>query len=167
MSNLGNVKSLQRTIYKLNGKPQPVREKVHKGIRTQTAKYLSFFLCKTGEKEKYVTVHRQVALSFIINPKNKPFVNHKDGNKLNNNIKNLEWCTHTENTKHAVLNNLVAHGSKQGSAKLTENDVINIRERFNHSLGETAIKLSNEYNVSASTIYYIIQNKSWKRAIVI
>ena len=46
-------------------------------------------------------IHRAIALAFIPNPENKPCINHKDGNKLNNSIDNLEWCTHQENMIHA------------------------------------------------------------------
>lgn len=62
-------------------------------------------LLKNGKK-KYYMVHRLVAINFIPNPENKPQVNHKDGNPLNNHISNLEWCTQRENTIHAYKNGL-------------------------------------------------------------
>jgi hypothetical protein len=59
---------------------------------------------KSGRKTMFL--HRLLAIQFIPNPLNKPFINHIDGNKYNNRLYNLEWCTHKENMKHAWDNNL-------------------------------------------------------------
>lgn len=65
--------------------------------------YRMYQLCKGQGKKTYkvMTAHRLVALHFIPNTENKKCVNHKDGNKLNNSVDNLEWCTHSENIQHA------------------------------------------------------------------
>lgn len=62
--------------------------------------YLAVDLFKNGQR-KTLLVHRLVAEAFIPNPHKKRTVNHKDGNKLNNRISNLEWATHSENHKHS------------------------------------------------------------------
>lgn len=84
VSNLGRVKSLR-------DKNNKERELILKPKIMRNG-YLKVDLCKNG-KQKTFTVHRLVATVFISNPKNFPVVNHKDENKLNNNVSNLEWCT--------------------------------------------------------------------------
>lgn len=64
-------------------------------------------------KQKRMRVHRLVAETFIPNLENKPFVNHIDGNRSNNNVKNLEWVTPSENTQHAVATGLMNSGRKR------------------------------------------------------
>ena len=98
ISNTGKIKSLER--YKDNhSKKQLVKEKIRKQIISKTG-YYTCMLTKNGNL-KLFKVHRIVAEAFIPNPNNYPIINHIDGNKLNNNVSNLEWCTRSENQKHA------------------------------------------------------------------
>lgn len=72
----------------MDGKESPA--KIYNG------KYLNVIF-----QRKTYQVHRLIAMAFIPNPDKKPYINHKDGNKHNNSIDNLEWCTASENNKHA------------------------------------------------------------------
>lgn len=99
VSNLGKFRSLPRVIkYKQNG----TRNYPAKSLLTETTRdnYQRIVLMKNGVKIRY-QAHRLVALTFIPNPENKPYINHIDGNKSNNNVTNLEWCTASENMIHA------------------------------------------------------------------
>lgn len=101
VSNTGKVKSMMF----INNIVQKPREKIidiHVSKRNGRC-YASLY--KNTER-KNCTVHRLVAKAFIPNPDNLPEVNHKDGNTLNNNVDNLEWCTKQYNSKHAYENNL-------------------------------------------------------------
>ena len=104
-------------------------------------------------KKIYKTVHRLVAESFLPNPDNKPEVNHKDGNKLNNQILNLEWCTSSENQEHARDTGLQQY---KINMKIAEE----IRELY--STGSwTQVALGLKFGLKKTNIGYIINNQRW------
>ena len=77
-----------------------------------TVGYYQCTLRDDKNKKHYKRTHRLVARAFIENPNNLPQVNHKDGNKLNNHVDNLEWCTNKDNTQHGYDNNLYKYKSR-------------------------------------------------------
>lgn len=108
---------------------------------------------------KLLFVHRLVAEKYIPNPNNYAQVNHKDGNKDNNSVENLEWVNNLQNKVHATKNDLVIYGEKCSWAKLSEEQVKEIK----NNKDMTASSLAKKYNVSPSTIRDIKANRTWKR----
>lgn len=100
MSNLGRIKSLDRYVKRCDGVVQFKKGKDIDPI-TNTDGYLQCKLCKDG-KMKTVRVHRIVAETFIDNPNNLPEINHKDCNRQNNCVENLEWISHLDNVRHST-----------------------------------------------------------------
>lgn len=99
VSNLGNIKSLKRTVNTLFGRPKVQDEFIFLKENLKGG-YLGVNLSNNGSVKK-MKIHRLVAMAFISNPENKKCVNHIDGNKQNNHIENLEWVTYKENSVHA------------------------------------------------------------------
>lgn len=98
VNRIGQVKSLARFVK--NGNRYIFRkERILKSIMGNCGYYV-VVLCKNSIKKPH-TIHRIIAITFIPNPENKPQVNHINGIKSDNSINNLEWCTSSENSKHA------------------------------------------------------------------
>jgi len=111
-------------------------------------------------KTKYKFIHRIVAESFLPILSDSHEVNHKDGNKLNNHVSNLEWVSRLDNIKHAWDNELYKRGEKSPNTKLKDSDVVKIRELNNE--GVSYAKLGEMYNISKWSIRDICKYDTWK-----
>ena len=114
-----------------------------------------------GHAKKH-SVHRLVAMTFIPNPHKYKVINHIDGNKLNNIPENLEWCTYQENTKHAVDTGLLVKpkGELNGSSKLTEKQVIEIRKLYETG-NYKQVELAEMYGLHKQYVNLIIHRRRW------
>ena len=123
-----------------------------------TRGYLMVNLWKYGVcKKAYIS--RLVAKAFIPNPLNLPTVNHKDGNKENNNVENLEWMTYRDNSWHGLINGLLCVGEDHPNSKLKNSEVKYIKSlKGKYSAAEIAKK----FNVSRKCISMIMNGQSWK-----
>ena len=146
------------------GKIRGVRSKKVLKLFESNAGYLQARVHKGNNINITVYVHRLVAMAFIPNSENKRDVNHKDGNKLNNFVGNLEWVTPKENTEHAQKMGLMnVQGENHPRAKLTEQDVKNIRHSYIRGSREFGLSsLARKYGVEKNAIYNIIHCRTWK-----
>ena len=124
-----------------------------------------FYLTKKGYLQTQVDgkrhyVHRLIAQKYIPNPNNKPTVNHKDGNKSNNSVDNLEWNTYKENNQHAYNTGLKSP-SKDVNRKLTMEQAMEIRNKY-IPRKYTQQMLSEEYGISQRAINHILHNKIYQ-----
>jgi len=174
----GNIWSYPKPCSSRSGKFLKQQVYVNKKNRNIPHRQLLVGLWK-NKKRKMCQVHRLVAKTFILNPENKPDINHLDGNSLNNNVENLEWCTKSENIRHAIKNGLIdnftekckrirsENGKKMGAingkkfrrlfSMKTANEIRTIYRQEKTSFRQLAIK----YNCSSRTIGNIIKNSSY------
>lgn len=106
-------------------------------------------------------LHRLVASAFIPNPENKPEVNHKNGNKANNRVDNLEWVTSKENAQHAIKNGLTKHMKKnEGNLKYTQEEINAV---YNLVMdGMAYAKAGGIYQMPYSTVAHLMRGSRRK-----
>ena len=146
ISNYGNIKSLKR-----NGCSGGM-------IKTEKRHgYLRVRLWKESTVKNY-SIHKLVAISFLPNYDNKPFINHKDGNKENNFVGNLEWCSQKENMVHAYENGLI---KTRKVMQIKDGKVIKTFTNMRRASLETGIQYSSIY-WCANGIYKKAGGYEWR-----
>ena len=122
--------------------------------------YAQILLYQGGKRRRF-GVHQLVALAFL-GPKPSPQheVAHLDGQRLNNHVSNLAWLLHSENERHKDLHGTRLRGSQIGNAKLTEAQVVLIRQAL--AVGIRQCALAQTYGVSDSTVSLIARAKTWR-----
>lgn len=147
-----------------NIKNIPIYKEVNKRIKQNLCKngYMRVTLVSDDGKKKTFLSHRLVAEEYIDNVESKPCVNHIDGNKTNNDVSNLEWVTHSENTNHAYENNLLSgrKGQLHPLSKLTEETAMMLC--LDTLKGYSLKELSEIYGVTPKYISLIKNKKKWK-----
>lgn len=114
---------------------------------------------KSPSKDKTYLVHRLVALTFIPNPLNKPFVNHINGIKTDNRVENLEWVTHQENMDHAKRTGLIPIAEENGNSILTSSQVEEICKLLQD--GCRNIEIADYLGISQFIISAIRRKECW------
>lgn len=125
--------------------------------------YVRVGLLVAPRKQRLFAVHRLLAQTFLPNPEQKRTVNHKNGLKTDNRIKNLEWATYAENMQHAFRTGLIviATGARHHGAKLTFSQVEEIRVLRG---SDTQIAIGKKFGVSRGCVQAILDGRSWRTA---
>lgn len=156
-SDCGSIFSKERIIMRKNGWPHPVRRRKLKPA-TDGCGYQRVAVIVSG-KLKTLKVHRVICETFL--GESSMQVNHKDGDKENNNISNLEYCTGSENVIHAIKNYLYVPriGQKNSNSKIDDIQALTIKTFL--GVGSTQRKLAKAMNVSRYIIQDISRGKTW------
>lgn len=123
VSSDGQVRSIDRWVNSKSGSKQFRQGKLLK------IHHFSSGYCYVVMQDKNRLVHRLVAQAFIVNPSNKPEVNHLDGNKDNNCYTNLEWATPSENIRHSYLTGLEKPSSPEHMLNMNKAAMLNVKKR--------------------------------------
>lgn len=143
VSNFGNVKRLEYQRYNKMTKTYSKYKEHNLKLLLNNNGYKIVNLCKNGIT-KLTLVHRLVAQAFIKNTNNYNCINHIDGNKTNNNIENLEWCTYKENIQHAYRTGLNKKSKEVNQYSLNGEYLSTYKSTYKASYA-TGINQSNIY----------------------
>jgi hypothetical protein len=163
VSNFGNIRTIPREITRANrwGGVSRIRLRQRNvKLRHTHDGYLIGNLALDHAKTLTIKAHRVVAQAFLPNPGNLPEVNHIDGDKTNNSVENLEWCTSKQNRAHAVATGLHACGERSPLAKLKEVEVKEIR--YLRKLGFSGVDVGRLYGISHKLVSLIHKRRKWK-----
>lgn len=162
VSNFGRVKSIERDIPHGN-RIIHLHSKILKN-RYDAGGYIRISLCKNGVQKSFA-LHRLVAEHFIPNPNNLPQINHKDENKENNNVDNLEWCTPKYNTNYGTRTERASNTAKGKIFTIDQRQKISQALKGHKTSEETKNKISKalskpvyQYDLNYNLI------KIWKNA---
>lgn len=164
VSNFGRIKSLER-LKKLPGKNQGFKIKEEQILKNRVNKsgYVVASLCKNG-KVKVHLVHRLVLIAFVPNPLKKKCVNHIDSNRSNNMISNLEWVTHSENSKHAYeygfKEPIAIKGVRHYRSTFSIEDIHAIRSMIRSK--KSVVYIASVFNVTESAISGVKFGRTWR-----
>lgn len=160
VSSLGNVRSIDRIVKHNYGGTRTAKGRTLR-LSKQTNGYLACPVFYNG-KEKRCNVHRLVMLAFV--GESKLTVNHINGNKQDNRLENLEYCTLSQNLKHAFKNGLSCiDGERHPISKLSNEQARDILKSIQQ--GAKTTELAKKYNVVPSTISNLKHGRSYARAV--
>jgi hypothetical protein len=151
VSSLGRIKSVDKVCGKRRG---IVKSKMI-AIQDNGNGYFNAALYSNG-KMKRIYVHRLVADAFLGKENGKEYVNHIDGNKSNNSLSNLEWCTRSENMKHAYDNGLAVQYERSGTKNPAARVVIDLQSGVFY---ETMKEVSELYKISVSYLSSMLNGR--------
>lgn len=127
----------------------------------QTTHRQGYKVVSLGSPRKTLRVHRLVAEAYLLNPENKPEVNHKNGDKSDPHVRNLEWTTKSENIKHGYDNGLYPDKSGEGNGRaiLDETKVREIKRMLRTE--KSCTKVGRKFGVSDAVIRHIKNGTTW------
>lgn len=135
-------------------------ERTGRRLKAQSNGQYSKVTLTFNGKQKQILLHRVIAECFIPNPQQKREVNHKNGNKYDNRVENLEWVTPRENQIHAVKSGLKPIGIDLWNAKFTKEQVVSIIE--DKKKGLSCKFLAKKYECCRSTISEVSRGLRYK-----